>query len=276
MKIKFYLLLFTFFSLTASAQTLETFQDFSGIKINGDTLDFSTFAGKKVLVVNTASYCGFTPQYADLEQLYLQYGGTDFTILGFPCNDFGGQEPGDDGQIDTFCTSTYNITFQMMAKISITAIDTAEVYKWLQLQSRNGVMNAPVLWNFQKFMIDEAGHWHDYKLSAVNPLDTSITNWITSPSVLSVNEKATDISNININPNPCKDNARININTKNKTKTSIKIFGNDGRFIQTVFNGDIENQNQISFATTDLQNGIYFLKIETEKSLKTIKLCVIR
>ena len=127
-----------------NAQTLETFHDFMGIGILGDTINFSDYAGKKVLVVNTASYCGYTPQFNDLAILDSIYGGPGFAIIGFPCNDFGGQDPGSDSAINNFCTGIYNVQFQMMSKISITAPDTAEVYKWLQLQARNGVADAPV------------------------------------------------------------------------------------------------------------------------------------
>ena len=107
-----------------------------------------------------------------------------------------------------------------MEKISTTATDTAEVYKWLQLQSRNGVADASVLWNFQKFMIDEAGHWHDCKLTAVSPMDTSITNWIMSPSVLSLNDNAPVFFNAYVNPNPWSDISKINISAKTKRKQS--------------------------------------------------------
>jgi glutathione peroxidase len=273
---KILLLFFIVYAVSANSQSLETFHDFIGIKINGDTLNFSDLAGKKVLVVNTASYCAYTPQYADLEQLYLQYGGPDFAILGFPCNDFGGQEPGSDGQIDTFCTNNYSVTFQMMKKISITAVDTAEVYKWLQLQSRNGVADAPVLWNFQKFMIDEAGHWHDYALSAVTPFDTSITDWITSPSVLALNENIPDVSVISFNPNPCKDRTTINLASRNLTDATIKLYDVKGRFIKQVFAGTFMLQNKIEINAAELNNGIYFLKIETARESKFLKLSILK
>ncbi len=245
---------------SSSAQTtLETFHDFSAITINGDTLDFATLAGKKVLVVNTASFCAYTPQYAELEQLFQLYGDSTFTILGFPCNDFGGQEPGDETQIDSFCTNTYGVTFQMMKKISITAVDTAEVYKWLQLQSRNGVMDAPVLWNFYKFMIDEAGNWHDYKPSAVSPLDTSIVNWILSPSVLQVSENNPDL-NVDVFPNPANDLLHISMSAN--SRAHISLVGIDGR-LYSKFEADAVNiNNRMSMPTTKLANGIYFVKIE--------------
>ena len=162
-------------SNTCFSQTGETFHSFQAVKINDDTISLSQYYGKKVMVVNTASYCAYTPQYTDLQQLYQQYQSYNFEILGFPCNDFGAQEPGGDSEIDSFCT-TYGVTFQMMSKIDIISTDTAEVYKWLQLASRNGVANAPVTWNFHKFLIDETGHWVAHHASPVNPLATVITD----------------------------------------------------------------------------------------------------
>lgn len=273
---KILVLFFIVYATAANAQSLETFHDLMGIKINGDTLNFSALAGKKVLVVNTASYCAYTPQYADLEQLYLQYGGPNFTILGFPCNDFGNQEPHNNNEIDSFCTNTYNVTFQMMEKISITAVDTAEVYKWLQLQSRNGVADAPVLWNFQKYMIDEAGHWHDYALSAVNPFDTSITNWIASPSVLSVKEIKSDCSAISLTPNPCKDITWIVINEMSLTPATLFLYTADGQPIRKIFIGKPGAQNKIMLDVSDLDSGIYFLKVANAYQSSIMKLSVIK
>src|SRR4051812_3904102 len=108
---------------------------FTGKGINKEVINFSKFQGKKLLLVNTASYCAYTPQYADLESLYNQYKQYGFEIVGFPCNDFGSQEPGKDSVIDNFCTGNYDVTFQMMSKVSIAAGDTAPIYKWLQNKS---------------------------------------------------------------------------------------------------------------------------------------------
>ncbi|HNP50014.1 MAG TPA: glutathione peroxidase, partial [Bacteroidia bacterium] len=216
------------FAINIQAQTTETFHDFNAVTIRGDSISLSIYAGKKILVVNTASYCGFTPQYADLEALYLQYGGPNFEILGFPCNDFGGQEPGSNGSIDSFCTGTYNISFQMMSRISITAPDTAEVYKWLQNASRNGVADAPVAWNFNKFLIDEAGNWVAYYPSSVNPLDTAIVNWILSPNTTGIkNQDAQFVWTIA--GNPVKDVMRLQFSNSRRMNCTFDIFDIHGR-----------------------------------------------
>ena len=173
---------FILFSFVAKAQT-QTLFDFSAETILGDTLDLSTLYGKKVLVVNTASFCGFTYEYGLLEELYDQYGGENFEILGFPSDDFN-QEYNDDSTINDFCLNVYGIAFQMMSLTHVKGNDICEVYDWLTHASLNGVADAPVLWNFQKFAIDETGHWVTWYPSAMSPLDTSIINWILSPSVI--------------------------------------------------------------------------------------------
>ena len=157
----------------------KSFHDFSALTIDGDTLDFSTLKGKKILVVNTASKCGFTPQYEDLETLYKKYGGDKFVILGFPSNDFLKQEPGSNEEIKSFCTLNYGVTFPMMAKISVKGKEMNEVYKWLTQKSENGALDSKVKWNFQKYMIDEKGRLVNYVSPKTNPLSDEIVNWIT-------------------------------------------------------------------------------------------------
>ena len=184
MKKIFTLLTFFCLAMVGFSQTTLTFHNYSSESIIGDTIHFSQYYGKKVMVVNTASYCVYTPQYTDLETLYNQYQQYNFEIIGFPCNDFAQQDPHNDSTINQFCTD-YGVTFQMMSKIATISQDTAPVYKWLQRAALNGVSDAHVAWNFNKFLIDEAGHWVRHCLSTVNPMDTSITNWIMTPSVVS-------------------------------------------------------------------------------------------
>lgn len=172
---------FVFFCLFSRAQ-FQTLHDFSEPTIYGDTLDLSVFYGKKVLVVNTASFCAFTYEYELLQDLYDQYGGNNFEILGFPSDDFN-QEPEDDSTIIEFCQNIYGITFQMMSKTVVSGNQISDIYDWLTHSSLNGVADAPVLWNFQKFAIDELGHWVTWYPTAMSPLDTAIVNWILSPSV---------------------------------------------------------------------------------------------
>lgn len=143
--------------------------------LEGKEFDMASLKGKKVMVVNTASECGYTPQYKDLEALYEKYKDKNFTIIGFPCNDFGGQEPGTASDIRGFCTKNYGVTFPLMEKITIAG---SPVYKWLTHKDENGVTDATVKWNFNKFLLDENGHLVKYYPSGTKPMDEEITKWI--------------------------------------------------------------------------------------------------
>lgn len=156
----------------------KTFYDFTVKTIDGDDFSLSSLKGKKVLVVNTASKCGYTPQYEDLQKLFETYGGDKFTVIGFPANNFMKQEPGTNAEIKEFCTSRFSVTFPMMSKISVKGDDIDPLYKWLTEKAENGVMDAPVKWNFQKFMIDENGRLVDMAPSSENPMSEKIVNWI--------------------------------------------------------------------------------------------------
>lgn len=165
-------------TLVTSAQQ-KNFYDFTVKTIDGKELPLSTFKGKKVLVVNVASKCGFTPQYKDLEALYEKYGKDDFVIIGFPANNFFHQEPGTDKEIKQFCSLNYGVTFPMMSKISVKGKDIAPLYKWLTQKDENGVQDSKVGWNFHKFLIDEHGNWVASYGSTTNPLSADIISWIT-------------------------------------------------------------------------------------------------
>jgi glutathione peroxidase len=156
------------------------FHSFKTKTIDGKVFDLSSLKGKKVLVVNTASKCGLTPQYKDLQELYLKYGGDKFVIIGFPANNFLSQEPGSNSEIKQFCTENYEVTFPMMQKISVKGEDIDPIYKWLTSKSLNGKMDAEVSWNFQKFMIDENGNFIDMASPRTKPSDEKIIKWITS------------------------------------------------------------------------------------------------
>jgi glutathione peroxidase len=156
----------------------KSFYDFKVQTIDGENFDLSSLKGKKVLVVNTASKCGFTPQYADLQKLYEKYKSKNFIIIGFPANNFMNQEPGSNQEIKQFCTANYGVTFPMMAKISVKGDDIHPLYQWLTEKERNGVMDSKVKWNFQKYMIDEEGNLVDMASPKTNPLDDQIINWI--------------------------------------------------------------------------------------------------
>lgn len=269
---KKYLVLFLFIGTACFSQ--ETFHDFQALTIDSNMINLSQYYGKKVMVVNTASYCAYTPQYTDLEQLYQQYNQYNFEIVGFPCNDFGAQEPGDEAQIDSFC-ATYGVTFQMMSKVDIISTDTAEVYKWLQLASRNGVANAPVTWNFHKFLIDEAGHWVAHYASPTNPLATVITDWIMTPSVLGLDESST-LSSVYLSANPVADFIGLNIVPRVSSPVTIKLFSVDGRLAGHLFEGIVSGKKEFNFSTDGLQNGIYFLNISSGNEMKTLKVALTR
>jgi len=146
--------------------------------INGEDFDLSSLSGKKVLVVNTASKCGFTPQYEGLQELYEKYGGENFTVIGFPANNFMNQEPGSNEKIKQFCTQNYGVTFPMMSKISVKGKDQHPVYQWLTIKEKNGEMDSKVKWNFLKYMINEQGELVDVAYSRTKPMSDKIVNWI--------------------------------------------------------------------------------------------------
>jgi glutathione peroxidase len=156
------------------------FYDFKVKTLEGQTFDFASLKGKKVMIVNTASKCGFTPQYKDLEELYSKFGGNNFVIIGFPANNFANQEPGTAAEIRKFCTENYGVTFPMMEKISVKGDDMAPLYKWLTSKAKNGVMDSEVKWNFQKYLIDENGKLTDVIYSKDTPLSDKVTAWISS------------------------------------------------------------------------------------------------
>jgi glutathione peroxidase len=162
----------------SNAQETKTFHDFTATTIDGEPFPLSQLKGKKVLVVNTASKCGYTPQYAKLEELYKTYGGENFTIIGFPANNFLSQEPGTNEEIKSFCTLNYGVTFPMMSKISVKGKEMDPIYKWLTSKEENGVMKSKVKWNFQKYMINEDGTLAGMVPPGKSPLNDTIVNWI--------------------------------------------------------------------------------------------------
>ncbi|HNK28622.1 MAG TPA: glutathione peroxidase [Ferruginibacter sp.] len=163
----------SFFS-PAVSQTKSVY-DFKVAGLNGDTIDFAQFKGKKILIVNTASKCGFTPQYEDLEKLYETY-KDKLVIVGFPANNFFSQEPGSNETISEFCKKNYGVSFPMAAKISVKGKNIAPIYKWLCDKEENGVMDAKISWNFNKFLLDENGKIIAHFKSAVKPMSEEIVS----------------------------------------------------------------------------------------------------
>ena len=147
--------------------------------IGGQEIDFADYKGKKILVVNVASACGYTPQYQQLEELYEAF-REKLVIVGFPSNDFGGQEPGTNEEIQSFCTVKFGVKFPMAAKISITQTPIHPLYQWLTKKEYNGVLDSEVSWNFQKYLLNEQGQLVNTYPAAVTPLDDEILNWVQS------------------------------------------------------------------------------------------------
>jgi glutathione peroxidase len=180
MKLKKLYMLFKLMILSLSAFGQSTgFYDFKVKTLEGSDFDFSSLKGKKVIVVNTASKCGFTPQYKDLEEVYLKY-QEDLVIIGFPANNFMNQEPGSASDIRNFCTQNYGVTFPVMEKISVKGKDMHPLYKWLTTKEKNGVMDSEVKWNFQKYLIDENGKLFDVIYSKEKPTSDKVLAWISS------------------------------------------------------------------------------------------------
>lgn len=146
--------------------------------LQGNDFDFATLKGKKILVVNTASKCGLTPQYKDLEAIYKQHKEANFVIVGFPANNFASQEPGTDKEIGEFCLRNYGVSFPMMSKISVKGDDMNKVYQFLTQKSKNGLQDSEVEWNFQKYLIDENGTLAKVISPQTLPTDPEIVNWI--------------------------------------------------------------------------------------------------
>jgi len=165
-----------FVAMSCSAQSIHSFtvQD-----INGKDFSFASLKGKKIMVVNTASKCGLTPQYEQLEALYDQYKDSNFVIVGFPANNFMSQEPGTNEEIAEFCQKNYGVSFPMMSKISVKGDDMHEVYKFLTQKSKNGLEDSKVEWNFQKYLLNEEGKLEKVISPRTLPNDPEVIKWIT-------------------------------------------------------------------------------------------------
>lgn len=157
----------------------DDFYEFTLNDIDGNPVDFSRYKGKKLLIVNVASKCGYTPQYAELQELYDAH-KDQLTILAFPANNFGGQEPGTNEDIKTFCTENYGVTFPMFEKISVKGVDKHPLYRWLSDKNLNGWNNTEPSWNFCKYFVNENGELIKFFPSSVKPMDEEIIKLIKS------------------------------------------------------------------------------------------------
>jgi len=167
-------------SKTDKVMAKENIYQFKVQDLSGDTFDFASLKGKKVMIVNTASKCGLTPQYKDLEAIYKEYKDKGFVIVGFPANNFASQEPGTNKEIETFCQQNYGVTFPMMDKVSVKGDDMCDVYKFLTQKSKNGLQDSEVEWNFQKYLINEKGELVKVIKPRTLPTDPEVINWIKS------------------------------------------------------------------------------------------------
>ncbi len=152
-----------------SRMTLGTnLTDFQADSIDGREVSLSEYAGQVVLVVNTASQCGFTPQYAGLQQLHDKFAGEGFAVLGFPCDQFGGQEPGDDAEIATFCERNFGVTFPLFSKVDVNGDDAHPLFQWLKTE-KGGMLGSKIKWNFTKFLIGKDGRVIERYASTTKP-----------------------------------------------------------------------------------------------------------
>jgi len=164
--------------LTASINDSQSIHQFNVTDIDGKEFDLATLKGKKVMIVNTASKCGLTPQYEQLEELYKKYKDDNFVIIGFPANNFMGQEPGTNEEIASFCQKNYGVSFPMMAKISVKGKDQHPLYTFLTKKKHNGLEDNKVTWNFQKYLIDEQGKLQKVIAPRTLPNDPDVIAWI--------------------------------------------------------------------------------------------------
>ena len=271
-----YLVILVSFILTGSvafAQSGKTFHDFEAQTIGGDNLNMASFTGKKVLVVNTASYCVYTPQYEELQELYEMYGGVSFEVIGFPSNDFLDQEPHSDSTINLFCQE-YGITFQMMSKIKVKGQGIHEIYEWLTRESENGVKDAPVSWNFQKFMIDENGYWVDFAEPKTSPLNAQIVNWIAKGGPTGLVKNKNRLNKIALFPNPVTDMATLDLNLTETTEVEVALLDIMGQRVTQIHKGRLSSGEPITFSTQKLTPGLYFVRISHGEINKSLRLSV--
>jgi glutathione peroxidase len=177
-KLLFAILAVISFSFTTNRGTIDALPSVHQFKIEGlegGTIDFKKYKGKKILIVNTASKCGYTPQYEELQALYEKY-KDKLVVIGVPANNFGGQEPGSNAEIKEFCSNNYKVTFPMTTKVSVKGDDMCELYQWLTSKTKNGVLDAEVKWNFNKFLLNENGELIAYFPSKVKPMSEEITS----------------------------------------------------------------------------------------------------
>ena len=167
--------MFSMFSSSPKTEPLESIYSIQIKSLKGESINLSNYKNKYILFVNVASKCGFTGQYQDLQKLYDTY-KNKLVVIGVPCNQFGGQEPGTFKEIETFCKQNYGVTFLMTEKVDVKGNTQHPLYQWLTQKEKNGSSSSTVKWNFQKYLVGKKGELIDYYYSITNPLDAKITN----------------------------------------------------------------------------------------------------
>ena len=170
---KIFLCLLLTCTMATAQNTTASLYNISLTDISGSPLDLSQYKGKKILFVNVASKCGFTSQYDGSQELYKTY-KDKLVVIGLPCNQFGGQEPGTAKEIESFCRANYGVDFPLSSKIDVKGASQHPIYKWLTSKTQNGVMDSTVRWNFQKYLVDENGQLIDYFYSTTKPMSSKI------------------------------------------------------------------------------------------------------
>lgn len=255
-----YLIILMIAAISFTADAKENFYDLKAEKIEGDTLYFSELKGKKLMIVNTASYCGYTDQYEDLQTLYEEYGGEHFEIIAFPANNFMNQEPGTDEEIKKFCEEEFGITFTLMSKISVKGENMHPVYQWLTQKSKNGVKDSEVQWNFQKYLITENGDLYRVLSTQTNPLNPLVFNWLEES--VGVDDDLNKEKAV-IYPNPASEYILINlseiINYQDKRISNIAIYNTFGECVMNETMKSVGSSQRIDI--TELPAGKYFIYI---------------
>ncbi len=262
-------------ALFTNAQATETFHSFEAETILGDIIPMSQYAGKKLLVVNTATYCAYTPQFEELEALDTDYESYNFEVIGFPCNNFGNQDPGTNQEILEFCTGTYGVTFQMMARVEITSADTCEIYKWLQLEERNGVADANVTWNFNKFCIDEYGHWVMHFPQQTHPDNQEIIDWIMSETPINVAEANIEAS-FSVRSNTLGNYLTVKLNENWNGQGTINLYSVDGKLVDQIHNGFLNSKGEYRFDTSSVPSGIFIVRAMAGDVVHSEKVCIVK
>ncbi len=239
------ILLLAFLAIAVPAIAAESFYSLSATDIDGNLYSFEQLKGKKVMIVNTASYCGYTTQYKTLQDLYVQYGGENFEILGFPSQDFN-QEKDNEEDIKDFCELNYGVTFKMFSLAHVKGNDQHPVYQWLTKSSKNGSSNNVVNWNFEKFLINENGILVDKVQYSTQPNTSSVINWLNEGVAVE------DEIEISVFPNPAIDYISFS-----SSITNLVIYDAIG---SQVIESSFVNANE-SLAISKLASGVYFIKI---------------